>query len=198
MAAGGATSAQTYFSTKSACLILCVTLIAGCDQSVSRDKDNPYAPGVSKGGEAVDPIVVAHRLMEAGEYELALENFSRAAVDRGLDAEVLAGLGSANLGLGRLDTAEQLLRQATEVEPNSPQIWNNLGVVLTEKGEYSEAEQVFKRAFALDHGETDSIRDNLRLALAKLENPSYTPELEQEFKLIRRGSSDYLIRSVSG
>lgn len=198
MQAGGATQKQAFSKSTSSLLILMVTLVAGCDQGVSIENDSPFAPSVSKRGEAVDPVIVAHRLMAAGEYELALENFSRAAVTRGFDGEVLAGLGSANLGLGRLDTAEKLLRDAIEVEPKSPEVWNNLGVVLTEKGEFSEAEQVFKRAFALDDGESDSIRDNLRLALANLEKPIYNDNLEQDFKLIRRGSSDYVIRSVSG
>ena len=54
---------------------------------------------------------------------------------------------------------------------------------------------MFRRAYALDDGESDSIRDNLRLALEKSENPDYD-EREQDYKLVRRGSSDYLIRKI--
>ncbi len=64
-----------------------------------------------------------------------------------------------------------------------------------EKGETAEAEQIFRRAYALDNGESDSIRDNLRLALAKTQNPDYDVE-EQEYKMIRRGSSDFLLRRI--
>jgi Flp pilus assembly protein TadD len=64
-----------------------------------------------------------------------------------------------------------------------------------EKGETAEAEQIFRRAYALDNGESDSIRDNLRLALAKTQNPDYDVN-EQEYKMIRRGSSDFLLRRV--
>ncbi len=46
-------------------------------------KDSPYAPR-SIGGTAasVDGLLVGHRLMEAGEYELALKSYYRAAGDQ--------------------------------------------------------------------------------------------------------------------
>ena len=132
--------------------------------------------------------------MEAGQYELALDAFTRAAGEQGITPEVLVGLGSANLGLGRLNQAERLLRRAAEAEPTWPEVWNNLGVVLMERGKTPEAEQMFRRAFALDNGESAAIRDNLRLALQKLDETSYGVSQEQEYKLVRRGSSDFLIR----
>ena len=113
-----------------------------------------------------------------------------------MTAEVLSGIGTANLKLSRLHTAERLLRQALDKDERSPEIWNNLGVVLMERGEIAEAEQVFRRAYALDNGQSDSIRDNLRLALEKSEISEYTPEEEQDYKLVRRGTSDYLIRKI--
>lgn len=67
-------------------------------------------------------------------------------------------------------------------------------MVLIEKGKTAEAAQVFRRAFGLDNGESVAIRDNLRLALAKLENSQYDAEIEQEYKIVRRGNSDFLIR----
>ncbi|MEM6914630.1 MAG: tetratricopeptide repeat protein [Pseudomonadota bacterium] len=141
-------------------------------------------------------MLVGHRLMHAGEYELAIDAFERAAVTDGLNGDVLMGIGTASLGLGRLQTAERLLRQALDDNGDSPEVWNNLGVVLMELGETAEASQHFQRAYALDNGSSDSIRDNLRLALEKTENPAYTPEEEQNYKLVRRGSNDYLIRSI--
>ncbi len=160
----------------------------------STSDDAVFAPSVDPRGEAVDQLTVGHRLMAAREYELALSSFSLAAAEQGLTPEVLLALGSANLALGRLNQAEDLLRRATKDDPDSPDAWNNLGVVLIEKGETAEAAQVFRRAFALDNGESVAIRDNLRLALAKLENSLYDADIEQEYKLVRRGSSDFLIR----
>ncbi len=178
---------------KGAALVL-ITALAGCGEGVSRE--NPYAPGVAQRGDAVDGLVVGHRLMDAGEYELAIDAYSRAALTHGMTSDVLAGLGSANLGLGRLGTAERLLRDAIEKDGDAPEIWNNLGVVLMEKGDIAEAAQVFRRAYAFDNGASDAIRDNLRLALAKSENSDYAAPQEQDYKLVRRGSSDYLIRRI--
>ncbi|MBY6162984.1 tetratricopeptide repeat protein [Mameliella alba] len=159
---------------------------------------SPFAPGLDPRGQAVDGLTVGHRLMAAGQYELALEAFTRAAAEQGLTGEILMALGSANLGLGRLNQAEPLLRRAVEAEPEWAEAWNNLGIVLIELGETAEASQVFRRAYALDNGQSDSIRDNLRLALAKMENSGYGSELEQEYKIVRRGHGDYLIRRTGG
>ena len=153
-----------------------------------------YAPGVDQRAQAQDGIEVGHRLIAAGEYELAIKSFNRAALENGLDIDVLSGLGSANLGLGRLGQAEKLLRDAVKEDGDQPEVWNNLGVVLMERGKTAEAEQIFRRAYALDNGESDAIRDNLRLALAKSENSDSVRLDDNDYKLVRRGAGDYLIR----
>ncbi|MFP7570298.1 tetratricopeptide repeat protein [Marivita sp. S2033] len=169
--------------------------LAACSPGgFSASKEAVFAPSVDPRGTMEDQLTVGHRLMNAGEYELALSAFRLAAADQGLTPEVVASLGSVNLALGRLNQAETLLRRAVKEDPDNPGAWNNLGVVLIERGQTAEAAQVFQRAFALDNGESDAIRDNLRLALAKMENSQYDPEAEQEYKLVRRGSSDFLIR----
>ena len=179
---------------RAARILITVLSLAACAQDPAHQ--GPYAPGLAKSGPTVDPLIVAHRLMDAGEYELAQTAYSRAAVTQGMTPDILAGLGSANLALGRLGTAERLLRRAIESEEATPETWNNLGVVLVEQGNFAEAEQFLRRAYALDNGESDAIRDNLRLALAKTENSNYTDLEEQDYKVVRRGSSDYLIRKI--
>ena len=154
----------------------------------------PFAPGVDLRAEAEDGIEVAHRLIAAGQFELAIRAFNRTALDQGIDAEILSGLGTANLGLGRLGQAETLLRRAVERDENQPEVWNNLGVVLMERGKNAEATQIFRKAYALDNGQSDAIRDNLRLTLAKMENSVISEGIENNYKLVRRGSADYLIR----
>ena len=154
-----------------------------------------YAPGPA--GEAdVDGLLVGHRLMEAGEFELALRSYTRAAAQQGLNVDTLSALGSANLRLGRLGQAERLLRRAVEEDPEFPPAWNNLGVILMEQGNAAEASEMFRRAYATDNGNSDQIRDNLRAALAIVENEGYGAEQENEqFQLIRRGAGDFLILS---
>ncbi|MCR8550073.1 tetratricopeptide repeat protein [Salipiger sp. P9] len=178
-----------------ACLI--PLLLAACSSGgpfASKTGEQTYAPALDPRGTAVDGLVVGHRLMAAGQYELALDAYTRAAGEHGLTAEVLTSLGSANLALGRLNQSEPLLRRAVDTEPLWAEAWNNLGVVLIERGKTAEAAEVFRRAYALDNGESDAIRDNLRLALAKLDNPDYGEGGQQEYKLVRRGSGSYLIR----
>jgi len=113
-----------------------------------------------------------------------------------MTAEILSGLGTANLGLGRLGQAETLLRRAIEQEEDRPEIWNNLGVALMEQGKSTEAEQVFRTAYALDDGKSDSIRDNLRLALEKSENSDNNAVQNEDYKLVRRGGGDFLIQTT--
>ncbi len=178
--------------------IAVISAMASCaPRAISNTKGGPYAPGVDRSkAAAVDNIEVAHRLMAAGQYELALNSFTRAALDDGLSAEILNGMGTANLGLGRLGQSEELLRRAVKEEPDWAEAWNNLGVLLMERDELSEATQVLRKAYALDDGQNDSIRDNLRLALVKMENADNITGQEEEYKLVRRGSSDYLIRKT--
>lgn len=180
--------------------ILAIALCGAMAACTSEPDDplagGPYPPGVDLKGQAEDGLEVGNRLMAAGEYELAMDAFTRAALDTGMSEDILIGLGTANLGLGRLGQSENLLRRATRDYPNSPEAWNNLGVVLMEKGQTPEAEQVFRKAYALDNGESDSIRDNLRLALAKSENPDNNAGQSEDYKLVQRGAGEFLIRET--
>lgn len=172
--------------------------LAGCagEGGLLSRGDSPYAPsGIPAGEESVDGLIVGHRLMAAGEYELALKSYLRSAAEHGTTVDVLSAIGSANLALGRLGQAETLLRRATDTDETFVPAWNNLGVVLMEKGEIGEAARVFRVAYALDSGKSTEIRENLRIALAKLENPVYIEEDNQNFALVRRGAGDYLLLS---
>ncbi|MEM6308909.1 MAG: tetratricopeptide repeat protein [Pseudomonadota bacterium] len=171
--------------------------LSACGPNLGARNDGVYAPGVNRLATDEDGVTVGHRLISAGEYELALRAFSRAALDRGeTDAEILLGMGTANLGLGRLNQAERLLRIAAEKEEDWPEIYNNLGVVLMEQGREREAAQIFRRAYALDNGASDDVRDNLRLALSNSAKSTYNPKQKNEYKLVRRGASDYLIEKT--
>lgn len=175
----------------------CSTL--GTKQDTTLASTTAWAPGVDPKQAPEDGLVVGHRLMQAGEYELALDAFTGAAAEHGLTAEVLSSLGTANLGLGRLGQAESLLRQASEEAPDWPEPMNNLGIVLLERGQTAEAVQVFKRAYALDNGESDAIRDNLRLALEKFDTSAHSGPQSTEnnsYKLVRQGGGSYAIRKT--
>lgn len=168
-----------------------ILALGACDTGLRHSADSPYAPaGRINQDDSIDGLVVGHRLMAVGEYELALKAYYRAAGEQGMTVDTLSAIGSANLRLGRLGQAERNLRQATEMDEKFPPAWNNLGVVLMEQGNYGEAARVFRIAFALDSGESAEIRENLRIALAKIDNPGYS-EPNENVALVRRGSGEY-------
>lgn len=175
-------------------VFLATMALAACDTAggLRPLEGGALAPlGTAPSEQSVDGLTVGHRLMKAGEYELALEAYYRAASEQGINVDVLSAIGSANLQLGRLGQAESILRRATEMDETFPPAWNNLGVVLMERGNYGEASRVFQLAFALDSGQSAEIRENLALALAKRQNPTYSPP--EEFRLVRRGRGVYRI-----
>jgi tetratricopeptide (TPR) repeat protein len=153
-------------------------------------------PAANANAQGVDGLLVGHRLMEAGEFDLALKAYLRAAAEQGINVDVLSALGSVNLKLDRLGQAEQILRRAIKEDPTFVPALNNLGVVLMEQGKPAEARLIFQQAFAQDSGQTDSIRENLRLAIAQSEaNVIQDPQEEPNFSLVRRGQGQFVLLS---
>lgn len=174
--------------------LLAALVLAACQPAADFPIDRlPPAADLS---EVADGLEVGHRLMQAGEFELALRAYYRAAAQQGPSADVLAAIGSANLRLGRLGQAEQMLRRAIEVDPESVPAINNLGVIAAEQGRWGEARHLFQTAFALDSGRSEEIRANLRLALANLEGSRYIDGNNHNFALVRRGQGRYLLLST--
>ncbi|MFC2980156.1 tetratricopeptide repeat protein [Roseicyclus marinus] len=177
--------------------------LSGCIGSQADDRLDPLpreleiaAPaGTVVLQDEVDQVLVGDRLMDAGQHDLALRAYYRAAAERGIDAEVLTSIGAANLALGRIGQAERQFREAIEIDESFVPAINNLGVVLMEQGEYGEARRIFERAFALDSGSSDAIRDNLRLSIARMEDSVYGERNNQEgLGLIRRGGGVFELR----
>ncbi|HSF93248.1 MAG TPA: tetratricopeptide repeat protein [Paracoccaceae bacterium] len=172
-------------------------MLAACDTrggGPNGDRVGPAAPfGLRRPVAPVDPLIVAHRLMDAEEYELALKKYNEAAAIHGINAEVLSGIGSANLRLGRLVQAEVFLRRAVDKEMNSPSAWNNLGVVLISLQQIYEARNAFKIAFGLVNGDSELIRNNLILAERLIADSAMEVPEETDFMLVRQGNGVYLL-----
>lgn len=143
--------------------------------------------------EAVDGLVVGHRLMAAGEYDLALRAYYRASAQDGINVDILSAIGSANLRLGRIQQAEQVLRRALEQDETFVPAHNNLGVALGEQGKWGEAGLHFRNAFAFDGGRSSEIRDNLRLAIEKTAETGYGDQEAHRLSLVRRGQGRFLL-----
>jgi len=184
---------------KHAPLFFLIVALAACNATPRLDTgdDDIYAPpSVGPLDDSLDNMITGDRLMDAGEYELALRAYYRAGVEDGLSVDVITAIGAANLALGRLGQAEEQFRAALQRQQDFVPALNNLGAVLIEQGEYGEARRILEQAFALDSGSSETIRDNLRLAIARMENQVYTGENEQiQPGLIRRGGGRYILQS---
>lgn len=156
------------------------------------DQLGPAAKGADV-PDAVDGLVVGHRLMAAGEYDLALREYHRGAATHGANVDVLSAIGSANLRLGRIHQAEQDLRRALEQDETFVPAHNNLGVTLAEQGKWGEAQLHFRNAFIFDQGRSSEIRENLRLAIEKTEKTGYGEDEAHQLLLMRRGTGRFLL-----
>ncbi|MGY6705200.1 tetratricopeptide repeat protein [Roseinatronobacter sp.] len=186
-----------------ACLCLTV-LAAACtpapqngavDLGMGPDQMGPQASR-SDIAEVVDGLIVGHRLMAAGEFELALRAYYRSMAEQGTSVDALSAIGSANLRLGRVQQAEQILRRALELDQRFVPAHNNLGVALAEQNRWGEAQLHFRNAFAFDSGHSREIRDNLRLAIEKTAETGYDDTEAHQLSLMRRGSGRFLLLST--
>lgn len=187
-------------------LALCICCLAGCaaqppsglDQ-LSANAGPDQLPARTRQmdiPDAVDGLIVGHRAMAAGEYEIALRAYHRAAATQGASVDVLSAIGSANLRLGRLQQAEQDLRRALDQDETFVPAHNNLGVVLAEQSRWGEASLHFRNAFAFDSGRSAEIGRNLRLAIEKSAETVYDTNEAHQLLLMRRGSGRYLLLST--
>jgi len=173
--------------------MLALAGLFGCTET-SNSNDPLAPPGFSSGPSSIDGLTVGHNLMQAGEYELALKAYQRAVPDLGLTPDVLNGMAVANMKLGRLTQAERFLRTAVEKDQNFGPAWNNLGVLLSQTGEYLEAKRVFEIAFGLAGGRSEQIKENIAKIVATIEKNEYTaPNEQNDFELVRRGDGVYLL-----
>lgn len=171
---------------------------SGADALLGRGPDQMLPAGSASNDipDAADGLVIGHRLMAAGEYELALKAYYRAMAEQGSSVDALSAIGSANLRLGRVQQAEQILRRALEQDQRFVPAHNNLGVALAEQGKWAEAQLHFRNAFAFDSGQSREIRENLRLAIEKTAETGYDEQEAHQLSLMRRGSGRYLLLST--
>ena len=132
-------------------------------------------------------------LWRLANTNLPCSAYTRAAAQQGLNVDTLSALGSANLRLGRLGQAEACCAVPLK-KTRFPRRMEQFGRHFDGKGRiFGEAAEVFRRAFATDNGNSDQIRENLRISLALIEDPFYDTGQNQDVKLVRRGTGDYVI-----
>ena len=89
-------------------------------------------------------------LTREGEYNKAVDLFSRAIAVNPTNPFYYEGLGSAYFELQLYDKSEEQLQTAMEMAPDSQEIMINMGIILSQTGRAEEATQLWQRAYDLD------------------------------------------------
>lgn len=84
-------------------------------------------------------------LLQQGRAFEALKILSKKA-KRDPSLPNLLALASAQRGCYEFDLAHQTLRKCHDIEPNSPEVWNNLAQIFTDLGKFPESVNAFAEA----------------------------------------------------
>src|SRR5262245_47085575 len=123
--------------------------------------------------------VLAH---QRGDHPRAAELITRAVGLNGSAAPYHANLAEVYRALGRLDLALGACRKALDLQPEYPEVLNNLGLILLAQGQTDDALRHFRQAVNLrpgyamawnnlgsalrSKGDKASVRDHFRHAVA--------------------------------
>lgn len=113
-----------------------------------------YGPALEalRRAQALRPELLAITRQQAwaaqdrGEHQQAIDGFTRVLAFEPEDAEMLSGLGLALHAAGRLDEAVGAYEQAVARAGSLWLVWNNLGVLRSERNEPAAAERCFRSA----------------------------------------------------
>lgn len=182
--------------------VLALGLVLGCaepDLPALTPLEGEFRASAVQNDALPDQLTVGHRMMAAGQYELALRAYTRAfGVARPEQtAEILLAVGSANARLGRVWRARRTLESAVTADPRSVTAWNNLGVVQMSLNDPFPALDAFRTADRLARGRNSVVRRNIERAEALLQFDAQPDEMIGEFVLVRQGSGRYRLEEQS-
>lgn len=103
---------------------------------------------------------------KAGNYPVAIELYTPSFQQNKEQPVVLYRLGVSHWLIENWSAAIPYLESYVKMEPNDPKGWNNLGVVLREKGEVKRAMECYSKALSLD-STLDIVRKNMATAKEK-------------------------------
>jgi Flp pilus assembly protein TadD/ribosomal protein S27AE len=119
---------------------------------------------------SVDPKEIAPWLARAafllrkGDYDAAVDYYTKILERVPDDVETLTNRGVAYRLKGRLDAAESDYRRAISIDPRCGRTCNNLGVLLMRKGRRDEAEELFRKGIQMAPS-LPPIHNNLAICL---------------------------------
>lgn len=116
------------------------------------------------GPHATIHLNYAAALGDAGQWDLAIEQYRAAALLKPNSALAPMGIAVALDAQGRYDEAAGYYRESIRLNPNDPVAWMNLGLSLAQAKKYPQAEAAFRRALQLRPGFA-AAKQNLNEAL---------------------------------
>ncbi len=123
---------------------------------------------------------------EAGDLLKAHQALAKAySLDRS-DSEIIETFALINYNLGDLSTATKLCHEGLAKNPDNCHIWNNLGVIYFDNGNYPKACKCFEKAVTINSYYYDALY-NLRDTYHELKNTSGEMECERQLRIFSKG-----------
>jgi len=102
----------------------------------------------SKRSEVVKNIALIYQ--QQGRNEEALEAYDVAQAQNPSDIALLLNKANLYYTLGQPDKFKELMNQASEIDPNNPDLQYNIGVISSEQGNIEEARAAYRKTLEID------------------------------------------------
>lgn len=102
----------------------------------------------SKRSEVVKNIALIYQ--QQGRNEEALEAYEVAQAQNPSDIALILNKASLYYTLGQPDKFKELMNQASEIDPNNPDLQYNIGVISSEQGNIEEARAAYRKTLEID------------------------------------------------
>lgn len=134
-------------------------------------------------GIAIDPVVLANRLMEAKDYEAALREYEQAVAVAPDNFEAWSRMGTIQGILGNAPLQLEHYERALKIRPNDPKLLANAGRACMRLKRPAAAISYFRAALRFDPDSAD-VHLNLGGALARGGDPAGAiPHFERVIEL---------------
>lgn len=173
-------------------------LLSACGGEVARRDDLHVGTLVDArmGPRARDAAEDGAVALEIGRPGAALAHYTAAAGHAGLTPDVALGLARANIGLGRLNQAEALLRPVAAARQDAAEVQSEYGRLLLRLDRPADASRVLRLAFALNPEDT-LVQAALTESLARMDSMGYADDNENAFILGHEGGGLYTLSPPS-
>lgn len=117
--------------------------VKGGTHKDSKDETTP-----SKRSEVVKNIALIYQ--QQGRNEEALKAYDEAQAQNPSDVALLLNKANLYYTLGQPDKFKELMNQASEIDPNNPDLQYNIGVISSEQGNIQEARAAYRKTLEID------------------------------------------------